>query len=56
MTGETIEQKIMRLEGVELDAFLREIGMDPDELLAQFNRVMLPHPVRPAERTQDSDK
>ena len=30
----------MSLKGAELDAFLKEIGMNPDELLAQFNRVV----------------
>lgn len=30
----------MGLEGVKLDTFLQEIGMNPDELLAQFNRAV----------------
>lgn len=30
----------MSLEGAELDAFLREIGMEPAELLAQFNTAV----------------
>ena len=34
----------MKLEGAELDAFLQEIGMNPTELLAQFNTVF-PDPV-----------
>jgi hypothetical protein len=32
----------MKLEGAELDAFLKEIGMNPDELLAQFNAAFPP--------------
>lgn len=35
-----VEPILMKLEGDELDAFLREIGMEPAELLANFDSVM----------------
>ena len=32
--------EMMKLEGTELDAKLQQMGFDPDELLALFNRAM----------------
>jgi hypothetical protein len=37
--GEGFENVVKNLEGAELDAFLRSEGLNPDELLSQFDSI-----------------
>lgn len=38
--GEGCEEAIKNLHGAELDAFLKAEGFDPNDLLAQANRIL----------------